>query len=205
MWDVLRVTETFSSEAAQYRGRIVGDVARETGRSPLNVMLDIALLDGLQTVFMQEDVPDVDDMSLAAFNDMARSDHVVYGGTDAGAHVDMIANESMPARVLRYRVNEQQSLSLAEAVHGFTAKNADALGIPGRGRLQPGNAGDVVVFDQATIGAGPAFVRNDLPGGGERMMTRASGVVYTMVNGTILYEDGHPSAARPGRLLRSGA
>jgi N-acyl-D-aspartate/D-glutamate deacylase len=82
---------------------------------------------------------------------------------------------------------------------------ADAIGLPGRGRLTPGLAGDVVVFDPATVASGDAYVVDDLPGGGERMVTRSIGVHHTIVAGQVAFSDGEPTGALPGELLRSSA
>ena len=203
MWDILRVTEAFVPENQQYVGRLVGDIGRETGRTPLDTMLDIAIADDLRTVFMQEDVRTEDDAARAAFTAMAQSPYVMFGGSDAGAHLDMLANESLPARTLQWRVHEQQSMSLEAAVRGFTGALANAIGLSDRGQLRPGMQGDVVVFDLARIDAGDAHVVHDLPGGGGRLMTEAHGVEYTIVDGDVVFEHGVHTGALPGRLLRS--
>jgi N-acyl-D-aspartate/D-glutamate deacylase len=62
-----------------------------------------------------------------------------------------------------------------------------------------------VVFDADEIGAGDAGVAADLPGGGERLVTTARGIRYTIVNGQIVFDAGTPTGNLPGRLLRSGA
>ena len=203
MWDILRVTAAPSAANQRYVGRLVGDIARERGQSPLDTMLDIALEDDLETVFMQEDLRTSDDAALAAFAEMAASPYVIYGGSDAGAHMDMLANESLPARALDWRVREQGVLTLEETVRRFSAGVAEAVGLPGRGRLAPGLAGDVVVFDADAVRPGSAYVVDDLPGGGERMMTRSFGFHLTVVDGQIAFTDGEPTGDLPGRLLRS--
>jgi N-acyl-D-aspartate/D-glutamate deacylase len=204
MWNILRVTEVTAPANRDHVGRLVGDIARETNRTPLDTMLDIAVTDDLRTVFMQEDVRTEDATAHDAFKAMAQSPHVMFGGTDAGAHLDMLANESLPARTLEWRVRDQQSMPLEAAVHGFTGGLEDAIGLTGRGRLTVGAAGDVVVFDLDRIGAGDAHVVHDLPGGGGRLMTEAQGVEYTLVAGDIVFEHGVHSGALPGRLLRAG-
>jgi N-acyl-D-aspartate/D-glutamate deacylase len=204
MWDILRITEAFTADTRPFVGRLVGDLARETGRTPLDTMLDIAIADDLRTVFMQEDVRTEDDTARIAFEAMAHSPHVMFGGSDAGAHLDMLANESLPARTLEWRVREQGTLRLEEAVRGFTGALADAIGLHGHGYIRPGYAADIIVFDIETIGAGDAHVVHDLPGGGCRMMTEARGVEHTLVAGEVVFDRGKPTGALPGRLLRSG-
>jgi N-acyl-D-aspartate/D-glutamate deacylase len=109
----------------------------------------------------------------------------------------------LPARALDWRVREQGVLTVEETVRRFSSGVAEALGLPGRGRLAPGLAGDVVVFDADAVRPGSAFVVDDLPGGGERMMTRSSGFHLTVVDGQIAFTDGEPTGDLPGRLLRS--
>ena len=204
MWDILRVTEVHSARNAAHLGRLVGDIARESGRTPLDTMLDLAITDGLQTVFMQEDVRKEDAAAKDAFDAMVASPHVLFGGSDAGAHLDMLANESLPARTLAWRVRDQGSLAIEEAIRRFTSAIADAIGLAGRGRLAPGMAADVVVFDLERVGAGDAHVASDLPGGGGRLVTEARGVQYTIVNGEIVFAGGTATGSLPGGLLRSG-
>jgi N-acyl-D-aspartate/D-glutamate deacylase len=203
MWDVLRVTVVRAGANREYVGRLVGDIARERNQRPLDTMLDIAVADDLETVFMQEDVRRTDDQAAEAFRQMADSPYVLYGGSDAGAHSDILANESLAARAFQWRVREEGSLGLEETVRRFTSAIAAAIGLDGRGLLQPGFAGDIAVFDPERINAGDAFVVSDLPGGGERMMTKSVGVEYTIIDGMIAFDHGEPTSARPGRLLRA--
>ena len=43
---------------------------------------------------------------------------------------------------------------------------------------------------------------HDLPGGGRRLDQTADGYVATIVSGEAIAENGAPTAARPGRLIR---
>jgi N-acyl-D-aspartate/D-glutamate deacylase len=45
----------------------------------------------------------------------------------------------------------------------------------------------------------------DLPAGGKRLLQRAHGYRATVVRGQVTYEDGEPTGALPGRLVRAGA
>ena len=50
----------------------------------------------------------------------------------------------------------------------------------------------------------PSEVAEDLPGGEWRRIQKAKGYRWTLVNGEITFEDGEPTGAMPGRLLRNG-
>ena len=43
---------------------------------------------------------------------------------------------------------------------------------------------------------------NDLPAGGRRLIQRVDGYRATVVAGEVTFEDGEPTGARPGRLVR---
>jgi N-acyl-D-aspartate/D-glutamate deacylase len=84
---------------------------------------------------------------------------------------------------------------------------ADLFGLRDRGRLRPGLAADITVFDPDTIADHEPELVRDLPGGGPRLVQRARGIAWSFVNGRPVIQDGHlPEAARtrgPGRLLRA--
>ncbi len=82
-------------------------------------------------------------------------------------------------------------MTLEHAVKRITSEPADFFNLRGRGRLAVGNPADVAVFDYSTIGSPKrGEIRNDLPGGGRRLVVPARGVQHTVVNGTMVYEDG---------------
>ena len=45
-------------------------------------------------------------------------------------------------------------------------------------------------------------ILHDLPAGGRRLVQRASGYVATVVSGEVTHEDGKPTGALPGKLVR---
>lgn len=88
-------------------------------------------------------------------------------------------------------------------MHRLTAEVAEFFGIPGRGRIVPGAAADLVVFDPDTVDDCPPEYVHDLPNGAKRLVARARGVHATIVAGAIVYRDGQPIGARPGTVLRA--
>jgi N-acyl-D-aspartate/D-glutamate deacylase len=46
---------------------------------------------------------------------------------------------------------------------------------------------------------------HDLPAGGRRLIQRARGYRATVCAGEVSFEDGEPTGARPGRLVRGAA
>jgi N-acyl-D-aspartate/D-glutamate deacylase len=99
-------------------------------------------------------------------------------------------------------------LSVEEAVRMLTSRPAEVFGIHDRGRLAVGLAGDVTIFDPATVGCSPLRRVHDLPAGADRLIADATGIRAVIVNGVVIREDGQdrvdPAGALPGRVLRGG-
>jgi N-acyl-D-aspartate/D-glutamate deacylase len=96
-------------------------------------------------------------------------------------------------------------MTVEEAVHRLTGKQADLLGLEDRGRLVPGAWADVVVFDPSTVAPGPIRRLADFPAGSQRLTAdRPLGVRHVLVNGTPIRVDGQQDlTVRSGQLLRS--
>src|SRR5207302_11292326 len=95
-----------------------------------------------------------------------------------------------------------ERLALEEAVHLQTARTARLYGFGDRGVLSPGKRADVNLVDlDALVLHAPEMVF-DLPAGGRRLVQRADGYVATLVPGETTLENGKPTGARPGRLVR---
>ena len=136
--------------------------------------------------------------------EILRNKDMLLGLGDGGAHLDMLCDSGYPTYVLGTWVRERKALSLEEAVRRMTSDPADFFGIHDRGRLQPGLAADLAIFDPATVGsAGRPERRYDLPGGAKRMVMRSQGIEYTVVNGAVTWERGALTGAAVGQVLRS--
>ncbi|MCC7131853.1 MAG: amidohydrolase family protein, partial [Gemmatimonadales bacterium] len=85
------------------------------------------------------------------------------------------------------------ALSLEAAIHRMTAVAANEVMAYDRGRLAPGLAADVVVFDPATVRDRATFAEP---------MLASEGIEFVLVNGQVVFEDGKYTGARPGRVLR---
>ncbi|MHB1486222.1 MAG: N-acyl-D-amino-acid deacylase family protein [Acidimicrobiales bacterium] len=201
-WHRLEILETFMPANEGLVGQSVGHVARQRGQDPFDVLVDIVLADGLRTGLrppMPE--PTAQDWRLRA--EAWRDTRTVVGGSDAGAHLDMMCG-AVYSTALLASVREHATLSWEEAVHQLTDVPARLYGLRGRGRLAEGWAADVVLFDPGTVAPGPERTRADLPGGASRLYAESEGVRHVLVNGTAVVRDARLTGATPGTLLRSG-
>ncbi|MCX7864450.1 MAG: amidohydrolase family protein, partial [Novosphingobium sp.] len=93
------VVSVASAANRKYEGRLIGDIAAEQGRAPIDVMLDIVLADDLMTIFSPH-VGGKDARSYQLRGQLWRDDRTVIGASDAGAHLDMIDTFAFSSVVL---------------------------------------------------------------------------------------------------------
>jgi N-acyl-D-aspartate/D-glutamate deacylase len=199
-WARITVHEVRSAELKSYEGKTVAEIAAMQGKDGVDAFLDLTLADDLQNEFTMQSFNTRVDRMTEMLNDPA----VLIGLGDGGAHLDMLCDSGYPTYVLGTWVRERKALSLAEAVRRMSSDPADFFGIRDRGRLQPGLAADVTIFDPANVGSpGRPERRYDLPGGAKRMVMRSKGIEYTIVNGEITWQDGALTGASAGQVLRS--
>ena len=201
-WERLEIKEAKTPAVQSLVGRTVAEIARERGCDGVDAFLDIALEDDLGVEY-----------AMALFNaneeripELIADPRVMVGLSDGGAHVDMLCDAGYCTYLLGTWVRDKQAMTLEHAVKRITSEPADFFGIRNRGRLLPGMAADLVVFDYNTIGSDRrGEMRNDLPGGGRRFVMPARGIEHVIVNGHPLYLSGKTSEELHGQVLRSGA
>ena len=199
-WARIAVHEVGSPELKRFEGKTIEEIAAAQGKDGVDALLDLVLDDDLQTELTMQSFNTRADRMAELLNDR----DILLGLGDGGAHLDMLCDAGYPTYVLGTWVRERKVLSLEEAVRRMTSDPADFFGISDRGRIAPGKAADIVIFDPAAIGSGgrPERVR-DLPGGGKRMVMRSRGVEMTLVNGAPTWENTALTGAAAGRVLRS--
>ncbi|HUE33507.1 MAG TPA: amidohydrolase family protein, partial [Mycobacterium sp.] len=152
-WDRLVIVETFAPQNADATGRSVGEVATARGGEPFDTLLDIVIADELRTGLSPPLTGDgADDWRMRA--QVWRHPGAVIGGSDAGAHLDMMCGAIYTTSLLGRGVREHQVVTLEEAVRLITDVPARFYGLTERGRITPGWHADLVMFDPATIDHG---------------------------------------------------
>ncbi len=202
-WQIMTVDQTFSEVTEPYRGRNVGEIAAELGKTPFDTLLDIALEDDLKTYFMPPSTGD-DEASWKMRGETWQDDRAVIGASDAGAHLDMIDTFAFTTQVLGAGVREHAVCPLEEAVHQLTQVPARLYGLKDRGLLREGWRGDVVVFDPETVGSPETYTLFDLPKGAGRLYADAVGIEHVFVNGVEIIRGAEFTGEYPGTILRSG-
>ena len=191
-WDTFEVSE--SARFPELQGRRVGEIARERGVSPLDVMCEVALAENLETRFRAYIAND----EVAEVAQLLGHDHVVLGLSDAGAHIDQLCDVPLPTDLLGTWVRDRAAMPLERAVRKLTGEPADIYGFVRRGYLREGNWADVCVFDPATVGTGPIRRVRDFPADAERLTAEEpTGVRHVLVNGTPIRGTACSATSRP--------
>jgi N-acyl-D-aspartate/D-glutamate deacylase len=202
-WDQMRIADV--PGRPELAERSVAELAAERGVHPVDLVLDLALATELEARFRMP-VANTDEEAVAQ---LLRHPGTILGLSDAGAHAGQLCDACAPTHLLGHWVREKGVLPLEEAVRQLTSATADAFGMAERGRLAPGLAADVTVFDPERVGCSPLRRVRDLPGGAERLVSDAAGIRAVVVGGVPVREDDRdlldPEGPLPGRVLRGGS
>jgi N-acyl-D-amino-acid deacylase len=194
------IQETGNPALKRFEGKTLADVARERGTDAVDTLLDLAIEDDLRITFVLP-LMNADESKIPQ---LICDPRTMIGLSDGGAHVDQLCDAGYCTYLIGTWAREKGAMSLEYAVKRLTSEPADFFNLRGRGRIAVGNPADVAIFDYNTIGSPKrGEIRNDLPGGGRRLVVPAKGVLHTVVNGTVVYEDAQYSGAMPGAVLRS--
>jgi N-acyl-D-aspartate/D-glutamate deacylase len=183
---------------------MIGARARAIGVAPRELAYDAMLENGGRGVLIQF-ATNYAHRTLDVTLEMLTDRHTVLGLSDGGAHLGFICDAGLPTFMLTHWVRDRTQggkLTLGEAVKALTVDTARVVGLLDRGRIAPGYKADLNIIDWDRLTLRPPTVAYDLPSGGRRLTQAAEGYVATIVNGTIVYRDGQPTGALPGRLVR---
>ncbi len=129
----------------------------------------------------------------------------VMGLGDGGAHVGTICDASFVTTLLTHWGRDRtrgERIDLPVLVKSQTADTARAVDLTDRGVLAPGMKADINVIDFERLKVRAPEIVHDLPAGGARLQQKADGYLATVVSGQVTYENGEPTEALPGRLIR---
>ncbi len=96
-------------------------------------------------------------------------------------------------RVLGRYVRERKVMTLAQAIRKMTSLPASRVRLIDRGRLAPGMAADIVVFDPSTVIDRATF---------DQPFQYPEGINVVVVNGVVALRDGQRAPVGSGRALR---
>jgi N-acyl-D-aspartate/D-glutamate deacylase len=180
-----------------HSGESLADAMARTGGHPSDLLAEWLLQTDLEGNLRTADQP----MDLEASIELIQASRGLSGASDAGAHVQMFSGAGDATYVLSHLVRDEGALTIEEAVHAVTAKQAAFFGIPDRGVVRNGAAADLAIFDLAEINPGKEVRVRDLPGGAWRYSRTPAGYRATIVAGVPTWLNGESTGNRPGSMV----
>jgi len=177
------ITITNCRAHRDYEKRDMEEIARSAGITPVQLFIQIVREGGADVIGHSMTPEDV----LAFY----RQSWVMVG-SDGGIGSEHPRGAGTFPKVLGRYVREGHLFALPEAIRKMTSMPAARLRLADRGRIAPGFAADLVLFDPATVIDRSTFAE-------PQMLSR--GVQLVIVNGQPVWDNGRPTGVRPGRVL----
>jgi N-acyl-D-aspartate/D-glutamate deacylase len=181
-------------------GLSLKDLAEQRGVHPSDALADWVIANGVNSIVNRMPHPMAHEQTLQ----MLKDDKTVANISDAGAHGQMLCGGGENILLLT-QFMRQQELTLEEAIHVQTGKQAGHFNFADRGVLKPGYRADVTVFKLDEIEARPLKRVFDVPDGKGGMTWRftrdAAPMRLTLVNGVPTFENGAFTGALPGEMV----
>jgi N-acyl-D-aspartate/D-glutamate deacylase len=199
-FDEIIITDCVKPENKKLEGLTLRKAAAQTGKHPVDVMLDTAVSEDLKTEFFAPAI----NQNAELMKELIDYPYLPFGVSDGGAHTKFLTAGRWPTEGIIKFCRDRQWLSLEDIHWRLSALPAFCSGFKDRGFLREGAPADIVVYDLAKLNVRPVEIVHDLPGDEWRRVQRADGYQYTIVNGEVTFEDGNCTGAIPGKLLRHG-
>ena len=194
---VLRQVQTDANQV--YVGKTLAEIAELRDTDPLNVMIDLSLEESLDAHLLSSDMGHNDDELVASF---LTHPNVMIGASDGGAHILSFSTYGDTGYLFSRFVRQCKAMGLEQAVKKITSDTASLWGLDNRGFVKTGYAADITIFDDKSIGRGPEYYVQDVPGDGYRYVRDAIGVDAVIIGGALAYNsDSGYTDARKGRVI----
>lgn len=175
---------TSCSAHRDYEGKTLDEIAKASGKSAVDVYIQIVKDGGASVVCKSMIEPDIKTFYQQRW---------VMVSSDGGIGMRHPRGAGTFPRVLGRYVREQKWLSLEEAIRKMTSFPAWRLGLKDRGTIKTGMKADVVVFD-----ANRVIDRSTMTQPGIEPV----GVQNVLVNGEVVVAEGRVTGGRSGAVLR---
>lgn len=196
-WDTVRIALVGSAANRHHEGRTIAQIAASEGRDPLEVVFDLLAAErgAVKTLVFCVDEGDIRTILRHPLTAVVTDGRAVapYGVLGQG----MIHPRYYGAfpRVLARYVRDEKLLTLESAIHRMTLMPARRIGLHDRGRIAPGFAADLTIFDPATIQDRATF---------EQPHEYPAGIAWVILGGNVVVEQGEHTGRMCGHVLRRG-
>jgi len=199
-FDEIIITGCVKPENKSLEGLTLRKAAAQTGKHPVDVMLDLAASEDLKTEFFAPAI----NQNMELMKELIEYPYLTFGVSDGGAHTKFLTAGRYPTEGIVKYCRENKWLSLEDIHWRLSALPAFCAGFKDRGFLREGAPADIVVYDFDKLNVLPIEIVHDLPGDEWRRVQRAEGYKWIIVNGEVTFQDDRCTGATPGKLLRHG-
>jgi N-acyl-D-aspartate/D-glutamate deacylase len=189
-WDNILVAEVSGAADKKYEGKSVAEIARMRGQDEWDTFFDLV---ALMSVSVNPKSMNEEQKYLAM-----RSEFLSFCTDAAPANPENTTGVHPRAfgtfpRILAKYVREDRIISLEMAIRKMTSLPANRLRLYDRGRIAPGMAADLVIFDPATVQDLATF---------QKPLLYPNGIDYVIVNGKVVVEGESWTKVMAGRVLK---
>jgi len=185
-------------------GQSVAELSKATGESPQAIAYDALMQHGGEAM-MYFPLFNYANKNLDHLRTLHLHPRVKMGLSDAGAHCGAVCDGGMPTFMLTHWTRDRtrgERLPLEHIIKRQTQDTAAMYGLHDRGILDVGYKADINLIDYERLAFEQPKMVYDLPANGRRLIQDARGYVATIVSGEIIVENGVPTGALPGKLIR---
>ncbi|HVN88752.1 MAG TPA: amidohydrolase family protein [Candidatus Binataceae bacterium] len=177
-------------------------IAKRAGKSPQEIAYDILLERNGRAIIYNPLA--YKNFSFDSVRPQLTDTSTVLSLSDGGAHCGVICDASMPTYLLTHWVRDRDHdrIPLETAVKRQTLDTARLYGLNDRGVLAPGMKADVNLIELDRLRLHEPEMVFDLPANGRRFIQKVDGYRCTITTGELTYQDGEPTGAMPGKVIR---
>jgi N-acyl-D-aspartate/D-glutamate deacylase len=192
-WDNVLVAQMPAGGDKKFEGKSIAEIAKMRGKDDWSTFFDL-VQSGDVSVNPKSMNEEQKHLALRAeFISFCTDSEPIDIGRATNAHPRAFG--SFPRVLARY-VREEKVITLEMAIRKMTSLPANRLKLYDRGRIAPGMAADLVVFDPDTIQDTATF---------SKPLSFPKGIGYVLVNGKIAVEQGRSTDELAGKVLRGSA
>ncbi len=194
-WQKVLVSSVNLDKNKWMEGKSLADIAESRNQLTLTCLFDLLIEEELMVAaiyfVMNED----------NLKSILKQSYTMIGSDSSARSFDGITAKGKPhprafgsfPKILGRYVKEQGVLSPGEAVYKMTGLPAKTFGLNRRGIIAPGFFADITVFDPETVLDKADYVNP---------YQKPEGIHHVFVNGSQVLQNGEPTGALPGRIIR---
>ncbi|MFK7897034.1 MAG: amidohydrolase family protein [Myxococcota bacterium] len=182
----------------------VESIAKRAGKTSAEIVYDM-LLEKEGKALIYHPLFNYLPGNLDYVEEMLEHPHTVFGLSDGGAHCGVLCDASFPTTLIQHWGRDRtrgKKLPLERLVRMQTKETAELVGLYDRGIVGEGYKADLNVIDFDNLSLHEPTVTYDLPAGGRRLIQKATGYRKTIVSGQVAFEEGEPTGALNGNVIR---